>query len=469
VSRSAPPIVILPIVEWGFRRQRPQHLASCFARAGWRVYYVELRLACAPAPPRLVTSGIWQLALSGDPAIDLYRSPLSQRDVAVALGSLQRLSASGHSLDGCWVVTQLPAWGALASAARDAFRGALLFDCMDDFAAFGNHADLSNEERSLAARADLVTVSAAALHARLARQAKRCVVIANGCDPEHFGPAMARDRPSDRPIIGYFGGIHDWFDSELVAALARRNPEWDFWLVGDVYRGDVEELRRLHNVRLWGEVPYSELPRVVSWFDVGLIPFKRYRLTEATNPVKVYEMLAAGLPVVAVDIPELRALQPLVAVGEGPDELEQLLAAAVVEPADRRGLRREHALANSWTSRFLTLREAMVEAAPQLESGKGWRSVADEVGAALFDPAIESQRERACTVDLERECARLQAQSESLIEQRDRVMAEVARLSGELARVEVARLAGERELQTLHEMRPPRLMTALRRFAGQRR
>ena len=114
-------ILFLPIVEWSFRRQRPQQLARCFARGGWRVYYPRLRLTAEPQPPQLVESGIWELSLAGDPDIDPYQQALSASDAATAVASLARLASSGHPLHGCWIVAQLPAWCELGVAVRDHF------------------------------------------------------------------------------------------------------------------------------------------------------------------------------------------------------------------------------------------------------------------------------------------------------------------------------------------------------------
>ena len=81
-------------------------------------------------------------------------------------------------------------------------------------------------------------------------------------------------------------------------------------------------------IRLLGERPYGELPRLIGDWDVFIIPFKRIPLTEATNPVKVYEMLATGKPVVAVALPELVpiAQQGLCEAGVHEDEARELLA-----------------------------------------------------------------------------------------------------------------------------------------------
>jgi glycosyltransferase involved in cell wall biosynthesis len=469
MQRSA--TLFLPIINWEFRRQRPQQLARCFARSGDRVYYPFLRLHPDPPPPDLVESGIWQIALRGDPALDPYRDRLSGRDVDEALASLRDL-AEDHPLDGCWIVAQLPFWRPLAEAAREAFRGRLLFDCMDDFSSFGDHADSREEEVALARSADLVTVTAQALFDKLAPHNPRCRIVRNGCDPEHFGPAVARRRLNGRPVIGFFGGIHDWFDAPLVEELARLRPDWEVWLVGDTYRARVEALREMRNVNFFGEVPYSELPRLVSFFDVGIIPFRITPLTEATNPVKVYEMLAAGLPVVAVDLPELRPLQPLVSLASTAGELVQRIEEALAEPPEAREQRREFALRQSWVERFLELRRAMEETAGAVPRGAVGESGPPTLASlGIADPgaeklalhrqidALQAERNegeaalrnaRLQCAGLARTAADLEAQRISLIGQRDRVQAEAERLSGELTRIEAERLRFERTLQRLH-------------------
>jgi glycosyltransferase involved in cell wall biosynthesis len=361
---SSPPVLFLPIVEWEFRVQRPHHLARCFARAGYRVYYPDLRLSAAPRASCPAESGVWRFSLAGDPAHDPYRDRMQPAAVEHAMAAMIAMTAPGatsdeHPLAGCWIVAQLPSWRPLAEAVRRAFGGRLLFDCLDEFAAFSDHALLGDEEAALARGADLVVAVTEPLRRKLDELGARCVLVRNGCDPEHFGPASAAARREGPPVVGFFGGIHDWFDGELLAEVARTRQEWEFWLVGDTYMGDVDALRGLANVRFLGELPYEELPRVVSRFDVGIIPFKVTPLTQVTETVKVYEMLAAGLPVVATDLPELRRHVPLVAVARSAEDFARGIAEALAEPPAARVRRREFARAHSWSARFLELRRAM--------------------------------------------------------------------------------------------------------------
>jgi len=465
---DTPPILFLPIINWEFRTQRPQQLARCFARAGSRVYYPLLHLSPDPPPPRLVESGIWQISLRGDPGRDPYCDRLSAAAVEQALGSLRRIAAE-HSLEGCWIVTQLPFWYPLAEAARAAFGGALLFDCMDDFSCFGDHADPEEDEAALAAAADLVTVTSQRLFDKLSPLNPHTRIVRNGCDPAHFGPAAARTLPREPVVVGFFGGIHDWFDTDLVADLARLRPLWEIRLIGDTYRSDVEALRSLPNVTLLGEVSYSELPRLVSGFHAGIIPFKISPLTEAADPVKAYEMLAAGLPVVAVDLPELRRLEPLIAVARGAAEFAARIEECLGEPPEARSRRLDLARRESWTDRFLSLRRAMDETPGEARRRPALRVEGlsrPERFLSLDDLKRESAeiREALDAERLSRIEDRCRAETErlSLIEQRDRVEAEAVRLRYELERVEAERCMLETELVRAR-------VTFLQRLAGRGR
>jgi GT2 family glycosyltransferase/SAM-dependent methyltransferase len=168
-------------------------------------------------------------------------------------------------------------------------------------------------------------------------------------------------------VIGYYGAIADWFDSDLVADLAERRPDWRFVLVGSTYTADMSRLSTLPNVETPGEVPYGDLPRWIERMDVLLIPFRRTPLTEATNPVKAYEILAAGRPLVSVPLPEIVALGDLVRLAETPEEMErEVLAALSGDTPEARRRRREFACEQTWAHRVEVLAPAIEEAFPKV-------------------------------------------------------------------------------------------------------
>ncbi|HEX6094982.1 MAG TPA: glycosyltransferase [Thermoanaerobaculia bacterium] len=322
VPRDAAPepktVVCLPIIEWDFRFQRPQQLMLQFAKHGWRVFYASTaaRKTTEKAP------NVLEMPLHAVPRAEL-------------------------------VVVQHPRW---ASIARE-LAGCVVYDCMDDISAFTTESR-NDAERLLMADADLVVVTSSRLEQAARRYANRVVLVRNGCDYEHFVKTPRAN--GARKVAGYYGAISDWFDVELVAQLARRRPDWDFLLVGSTYGADVLPFGDLPNVELAGEQPYADLPRWLARMDVCIIPFKRGPLTEATNPVKVYEMLAAGRPVVSVPIPEVAALAPLVRLASDAGEFEREIVAAFSDDAAEE--RQAFARSQTWEKRFEELRTAMASA-----------------------------------------------------------------------------------------------------------
>jgi glycosyltransferase involved in cell wall biosynthesis len=127
--------------------------------------------------------------------------------------------------------------------------------------------------------------------------------------------AMALDKtlpaPSDvaglpKPVIGFYGNLHPWVDFNCVASLAIARPAYSFVLIGEPY-ADVSALEALPNVHLLGRREHGVLHYYCRAFDVAIIPYDMSNpRMESVNPVKTKELLAAGLPVVASDVPELR-------------------------------------------------------------------------------------------------------------------------------------------------------------------
>ena len=360
-------VLCLPIIDWDFRFQRPQQLMSRFAAAGHRVFYVAPSFAEPGAAPTVTEKApnVYHVTLAA-PARNVWTQALDDEALAALLESLNRLRVD-HGLGATLTCIELPFWGPLARAARDRFAWPILYDCMDDHAGFSTFTGATaGEEERLFAGADLVVVSSPILEERARRHTERVRLVRNGCDYEHFAPAGDGRRPGPRPVVGFYGAIADWFDADLVAELAERRPDWDFVMVGSTDMGDVRRLASLPNVRLPGEQPYADIPRWLATFDVTLLPFKRTPLTEATNPVKAYEILASGKPLVSVPLPEMRALNGLVRLAATAEEFERAIVAAL-DPGDAAHVeeRRAFARANTWEARHAEIAAVVPELFPR--------------------------------------------------------------------------------------------------------
>ncbi|XAL98209.1 glycosyltransferase [Phycisphaeraceae bacterium D3-23] len=173
-------------------------------------------------------------------------------------------------------------------------------------------------EHALIPRVDHVVYTAATLEEHVLRaKPQAATYVPNGADVGHFlrdkhdappaPPAEFAD--IDAPIAVYVGAIASWFDAGLLSDTAAQLPGVTFVVIGPVDT-DVSALRALSNVKLLGRRPYDALPGYLQHADVGLIPFKRNALVDGVSPIKLYEYLASGLPVVATRWAELERVEP---------------------------------------------------------------------------------------------------------------------------------------------------------------
>jgi glycosyltransferase involved in cell wall biosynthesis len=139
--------------------------------------------------------------------------------------------------------------------------------------------------------------------------------------------------------VGYFGYLAGaWFDWELLAEAARLQPKWKFYLIG--YGGSPEGTQLPDNLHLLGKQPRRELAAYAANWDVAIIPFKEERLARGADPIKTYEYLAMGLPVVVTGVFPPEGAEPYVQRAQGVEGFIQALRIAS-EDRDREDWGRE--------------------------------------------------------------------------------------------------------------------------------
>ena len=322
-SNDYPDYIFWGVIDWHFRHQRPQQLAMALAITGRRVIYISSNFADDERAGYEIESlddfGLLfqvKLFVKGAPAI--YTS-------APGVESVSQLRASiGEVLDwaNCQQIisfVQHPFWHDVASVIPNS---RLVYDCMDHHDGFGNNAEsLLKLEELLIQEAELTITTSTWLDKAVAPHAKKRALIRNAGDYQHFStmPDNVYRDPLGRRIIGYYGAIAEWFDLDLVVALAKQHPECCVLLIGADTVNAQSKLGRLSNVTFTGEVPYNKLPYYLYSFDICLLPFKVIPLTLATNPVKAYEYLSSGKPVIAVELPEMAQFEALIYTVAGKD------------------------------------------------------------------------------------------------------------------------------------------------------
>ena len=215
-------------------------------------------------------------------------------------------------------------------------------------------------EKEIIRAADVVFATARKIEAEAREiRSEGVYYLPNGVDYAHFHrpdapePEDFKDLP--RPRIVYVGSLSHWFDAALLARAAHAFPNASFPVIG-TNKTDLSAVSDLPNVRLMGPRPYAELPNYLRHADAAIIPFQRNELTDATNPVKIFEYFAAGLPVVSVRMLEVELLKSPALLTETPDEFADALGAALAQGRDRQEYL-DFAYANRWETRFELIRE----------------------------------------------------------------------------------------------------------------
>jgi GT2 family glycosyltransferase/glycosyltransferase involved in cell wall biosynthesis len=347
ILASAPPatarkydVLCFSVIDWDFRFQRPQQLMTQFAERGHRVFYVTHSAFIAPNDPerfriRPLGPNLFEVQLAATRAsgATIYSDVVDPHDVALreALEALRR----AYGIEAAVTFVEMPSWGPIAAQARERWGWKLIYDCMDEWEDFPRIArSVVQQERELVARADLVVVSSERLRQKWSEPAHDLELARNAAAFEFF---REHSRPNGllagtaHPIVGYYGAISAWFDVALLEHAARRKPEWQFVLVGAISDLNIAGLRRLPNVHLLGERPYDEIPEYLYHFDVCTIPFRINTTTRATDPVKLYEYLSVGKPVVATMMPELEPYGELIYRARGPEDFLAQLEHALGE------------------------------------------------------------------------------------------------------------------------------------------
>lgn len=319
-------VIYPPTIDYEYMKQRPQHLMEQFAADGHRVYYLNNRESDRPpleVQPNLVV--VYR-------ASDIERLPRSHPVV---------LWMSWSETVG-WIDRVRP--------------DIAIYDCLDDFP------EWAAAERLIVPRVDFVTATSDALYEKMRRVHRNVLLVRNACEYERFSGLADLPDPPDWPlhdpavpVVGYVGALGHWLDDRMVAAIADR---YEMVLVGPYLGHRTVEHPRVHYL---GLRPYDALPRYLKRMQVLTIPFVDSQLTRATNPIKMYEYLATGKPVVATALPEaLRT--PVVRVARTPGGFLAQVEAAMREPSEASpaaAARQAFARANSWRVRYELIRDAI--------------------------------------------------------------------------------------------------------------
>jgi glycosyltransferase involved in cell wall biosynthesis len=343
---------------WGWVFRRPEHLAGILAENGWRVLFVETPLDfdlkninfknIFSKANRTIFSDKFQkgrlveisrnLWIYKTPFILPKRIPLFLKKINLWLirfmvrRILKQLNFTRPVL---WV-----SYYRGADFIGSFNESLVCWDSMDEETgfteSFREKCKIRRQVRSLTRRADLVFTASKKLHEDKIKLNPNTHLIPNAVDSRYLtAPQLSACPPElsgmSRPILGFTGYLDDWVDIRLIRQIADFNRNWQVALIGPV-RTDIAILLGRENVHLIQRKPYRLIAGYIRHFDVCLLPFKINPLTHAANPLKIYEYLALGKPVVAAATAEMEVFKDLVYLAKCPEEFIEQIACLLNDP-----------------------------------------------------------------------------------------------------------------------------------------
>jgi glycosyltransferase involved in cell wall biosynthesis len=281
-------IIFPPSLDWHTQLfQRPQHLALSLSQQGALVFYLQLQHD-PDAPPFVEI----------EPRLYLCNTPVETFE------------------DLPQPLIYLLTWNRKFVQAFD--RPRVIYDYVDEVEVFdGDPAQLLQEHHALVESATLVLATAVNLYEATKTIRPDTLLCPNGVSYQHFAGVCLGDGdqpvPDDllpilaeeRPIVGYYGALAEWFDYALLGQVAEARSDLSFLLIGPDYDSTLPpDLVAMPNVFWLDARPYATLPAYLRYFDVATIPFRLNAITHATSPLKLFEYMAACKPVVITPMQE---------------------------------------------------------------------------------------------------------------------------------------------------------------------
>jgi glycosyltransferase involved in cell wall biosynthesis len=376
-AAGRPRALLAAHLDWGApARVGSHHIARSLVEAGWDVAYVSNAISPVQAVrdwsefrsrlgrhawrgERLMDGHLW--AFMPFALVTPHNAPVlgsrlvHERWQRLTLPNLVEAVRRRGFGDLDLLFIESPAQAFWLDAIRYRRSAARVMDRMSGFRRYS--AEMQRLEERVVRSVDLVAYSARSLESDVsAMGAKATLHLPNGVDYRLFAEGDA-SIPKDlaaipRPRAIYVGAMDNWFDFVTINEVAERMPDVSFVFIGPDGLAR-QRLRERPNVHLLGPRPHPSLPGYLHNADVGLIPFDAAgspELVNAVHPLKLYEYLAAGLPVVATRWQELESLDSPAVLCVTPDDYVVSLRSAILSPPDP-GIGRDYSRGADWSGR----------------------------------------------------------------------------------------------------------------------
>lgn len=342
---------------WGYMFQRPQQIARVLSSLGYPVIYCVD--GSFPEEPDWFVRGITEIESN----LYLYNDG---NDCSLLAGY------SDHLIVWQYWPHQYESINRYYSS-----KTTIIYDCIDHINTFLPYEGIETDFYRSLDRSEMILTTASSIYDSLNEKNYITHLVPNGVDIKDFtGVNLSQTNEVKRInntlkrleevkkysdyVIGYYGAIAEWMDMHLLEYCARRNRNWSFVLVGQIYPNI--QLLNQPNVYFFNRVDYSLIPLLLEEFDVSIIPFIINDITLSTSPVKLFEYMAGGKPIVSTKLPEVGKYDSVL-VAEDKYDFEKKLHQAISLINDRPylALLKDDAENNTWLQRVNTVLKIMID------------------------------------------------------------------------------------------------------------
>jgi teichuronic acid biosynthesis glycosyltransferase TuaH len=335
-------IIYLPFMSWNIPMfQRPQHFAMKLAHKGYIFIYCTDNIYDK-------RKGVVEL----QPNLYILDSIFYQKLMNLNLKKILMLHPNHGNLYDTTLLNKCLSNGDL-----------IIYDYLDDLGeeVFGKITDYHKNlhQQILADERIICLASADVLYKKaLEFRNKALYFVPNAVELQHF-KTCSDNKPidcfnPDQKIIGYFGAIAKWVDFKLIIKIAQSYPDIQIVLIGQKYDNEVAQynLHKYKNIIFTGVINYQSLPYYAKHFDISIIPFLLNDTTQATSPIKLFEYMALGKPIITTDLPECRKYRSALVAKSHEEFIELISKALKFSPNDKYfNILEEEAKQNSWDAR----------------------------------------------------------------------------------------------------------------------
>ena len=245
---------------------------------------------------------------------------------------------------------------------KDSFK---IYHCSDDYTLVQSFPQsFKTIEKKFIKKCDLIITTADELKRSKQHLNSNIISISNGANIDHFSQTQKSHikiaeelKQISNPIVGYIGTIFEWINQDWIYYAAEENSNYSFIFIGPITT-NISKLKNRKNIYFLGPRPYEDLPKYLKAFSIAIIPFTIDGVTLKASPIKFYEYLASGVPIVSTALPDLEPFKEISSLVTTKDEFnKQIIALINNDSNELKSKRMEIAKSYSWEARFNQMNE----------------------------------------------------------------------------------------------------------------